>query len=388
MASFLGAHSGVRAATSPPSPVTITVRVGDAMPIDNGVDLANQFLPTVIMIHKGDTIHFNDNSDLHTTTYTPPGTLDPVLTIANPAGPGLVLNPLVSNPTNTSNGPTEFDPNAYFNSGLMLPGDSTDIHFGVVGSFTFHCHIHDGMMLAVNVTGTPINTPTQADLDKLGDTERDALYLGDHALGAGVQTTRSTTGSSSTWNQVVGVSSSDDVADALQFLPGAPLNIATGDTVKWTSMTATPHTITFGVSPDAAPNPLMNMSGFVGFNPSVLLPAGGNTYDGTGVVNSGFLSRDNAFPAGDHFSLTFTKAGTYTYICQIHPFMMGTIVVSDANAPPSAPSSQASRTISPPNTGTGAAQHPGVGGWFGAIGLVALTGGSLVLAGVRRRRTG
>jgi plastocyanin len=27
---------------------------------------------------------------------------------------------------------------------------------------------------------------------------------------------------------------------------------------------------------------------------------------------------------------TFTKAGTYTYFCQIHPFMKGTIIVKDA----------------------------------------------------------
>lgn len=31
---------------------------------------------------------------------------------------------------------------------------------------------------------------------------------------------------------------------------------------------------------------------------------------------------------GEKFSHTFTKAGTYTYICAIHPFMHGTIIVT------------------------------------------------------------
>jgi plastocyanin len=30
---------------------------------------------------------------------------------------------------------------------------------------------------------------------------------------------------------------------------------------------------------------------------------------------------------GDHFSHTFTKAGTYPYWCTIHPEMLGTITV-------------------------------------------------------------
>jgi plastocyanin len=31
---------------------------------------------------------------------------------------------------------------------------------------------------------------------------------------------------------------------------------------------------------------------------------------------------------GQKYTVTFTKAGTYSYICTIHPFMHGTIVVS------------------------------------------------------------
>jgi plastocyanin len=31
------------------------------------------------------------------------------------------------------------------------------------------------------------------------------------------------------------------------------------------------------------------------------------------------------------WSHTFTKAGTYNYFCQLHPFMKGTVIVKDAD---------------------------------------------------------
>ncbi|MBS0432425.1 MAG: cupredoxin domain-containing protein [Proteobacteria bacterium] len=46
------------------------------------------------------------------------------------------------------------------------------------------------------------------------------------------------------------------------------------------------------------------------------------------------VSTGNQFPAspgldtGDHYQATFTRPGTYTYFCSIHPQMVGTIVVS------------------------------------------------------------
>ena len=42
---------------------------------------------------------------------------------------------------------------------------------------------------------------------------------------------------------------------------------------------------------------------------------------GDGTFKSGDLAK------GGTFSFTFTKAGTYTYICSIHPQMKGTVIV-------------------------------------------------------------
>lgn len=63
------------------------------------------------------------------------------------------------------------------------------------------------------------------------------------------------------------------------------VTISPGDTVKWTNMDSTAHTIT-----------------------------------GTDF-SSGNLNK------GDSYENTFTKAGTYDYHCSIHPSMTGTVIV-------------------------------------------------------------
>jgi plastocyanin len=37
--------------------------------------------------------------------------------------------------------------------------------------------------------------------------------------------------------------------------------------------------------------------------------------------------RSDALDTGDSFAATFTKPGSFTYFCGLHPFMKGTIVV-------------------------------------------------------------
>ncbi|HEX4466177.1 MAG TPA: hypothetical protein VH025_03245 [Solirubrobacteraceae bacterium] len=68
-------------------------------------------------------------------------------------------------------------------------------------------------------------------------------------------------------------------------------------------------------------------------NPAVALAAGGNEYDGTGVVNSG-LPNPEAPPKP--FVVKFTKAGEFTFDCLVHPGMKGTVkVVERKGAAPS-----------------------------------------------------
>ncbi|MDH6705910.1 plastocyanin [Kitasatospora sp. MAA19] len=73
----------------------------------------------------------------------------------------------------------------------------------------------------------------------------------------------------------------------LAFSPST-LTVSKGTTVTWTNNDAAPHTV---------------------------------TSSGSGPLNSGTLNQ------GASYSYTFTTPGTYAYVCSIHPFMQGTVVV-------------------------------------------------------------
>ena len=70
------------------------------------------------------------------------------------------------------------------------------------------------------------------------------------------------------------------------------------------------------------------------FNPLAAFPAApqNGQYDGTTFANSGIMGKEQGQVPS--FSLTFTKAGTYNYLCAVHtPMkMVGTIVVDEASA--------------------------------------------------------
>jgi plastocyanin len=45
------------------------------------------------------------------------------------------------------------------------------------------------------------------------------------------------------------------------------------------------------------------------------------------VASSSKLFKSKALDTGDKFSFTFTTPGTYAYICSVHPYMTGAVVV-------------------------------------------------------------
>lgn len=86
------------------------------------------------------------------------------------------------------------------------------------------------------------------------------------------------------------------------------LEIRVGDTIEFRSNAF--HNVAIGR--DRVAPFLFTEAGLIP-NIEALLPSGGNTVDGSGVVNSGFLEG----PAT--FSATFTRAGQYPVVCDIHP---------------------------------------------------------------------
>lgn len=108
----------------------------------------------------------------------------------------------------------------------------------------------------------------------------------------------------------------------LEYMP-SKLTVTKGTKVTWDIAGPEPHSVTF-VPPGTTVPPSTES------DPSLVFPTPPTgPYDGTTLVNSGVL------PLGEtsqvqHFSMSFAKTGTYTYYCVLHPNMVGTVEVTDA----------------------------------------------------------
>jgi plastocyanin len=107
-----------------------------------------------------------------------------------------------------------------------------------------------------------------------------------------------------------------------------PVSPVTTTVPPVTTTTAPPTTTT--PIPSVAPLAIRNFA----FLPSTLVVSVGTTVTVTNHDSVGhtWTSTTGAFNSGPlapgaSYSHTFTVAGTYPYMCDVHPFMTGTIVV-------------------------------------------------------------
>ncbi len=317
----------------------------------------------------------------------------PALIVPGPSGPPqLIFSPQASNPTFTGTTAT-FDATKYFNSGILQKDSTFNVAFPSTGTFKFICLFHPGMTLSVSVVSSG-TTDTQATLDTRAQSELQAtLAAGESAAATIVPApAQPHADGTATYHAVAGTESTTAAydADVMRFFPPS-INIKAGDTIEWSNTTDVPHTVAFGVGSNIPPlvNPLAQPSGppLLALNPAVFAPAGGTTYNGTGVVNTGALGQGFVATSA---SITFTTPGTYTYVCLVHAdqAMTGTVVVTGAApaAPAPTPTAGAAATgISAPNTGTGPEPVGGPAGWLLPLLVAMLMGGSFVAAGVRVR---
>ncbi len=67
----------------------------------------------------------------------------------------------------------------------------------------------------------------------------------------------------------------------------------------------------------------------LGFNPALFAPTKATTYNGSKRLDSGLPLSGPPKP----FNVKFTKPGTYKFFCDVHPGMIGTVVVKRAGKP-------------------------------------------------------
>jgi len=144
-----------------------------------------------------------------------------------------------------------------------------------------------------------------------------------------------------TWTIVAGGATKDYGVWSNAYHPRR-VEIATGDTVVWKF--AGFHTVTF-LGGETFPGLTVQEGDRLYLNPLVAFPAGGKTYDGAGYHNSGVPPEDPAAFGKLTYALTFTKPGTYYYVCVVHgPGMGGTVLVKDrVSGSPASTAAQAVR---------------------------------------------
>lgn len=268
---------------------------------------ALQFFPSTITIDAGDTVTWTyPAGEPHTVTFlgagqaTPPPPSDP--NVAVPAGG------------------TTYDGSAYTSSGFVLGGKSYSLTFTKPGTYPYYCLIHGPEMVGSVVVQAPRSAypSTQAQYTAQAQT---AIAADLTAAAGSLALFPYTPGGA---QLVAGISpglasAAPATSTVLRFLNGpaladTALTVAVGTTVTWTNQSNNePHTVTF---PPAGATPPPTLSPFAP-------PSGGSSYDGSSLINSGVI-----LPGGS-YSLTFTKAGTYTYYCLFHDDtgMVGTITV-------------------------------------------------------------
>lgn len=144
-----------------------------------------------------------------------------------------------------------------------------------------------------------------------------------------------------TWTVLVGGEAAIEPQEygpsgAWQFMRFYPENITVnvGDKIVWKLKASEPHTVTFLGTGKQVPGiiiPENNSSQRLLFNPTVILPQGGQTYNGTMLTGSGQLDIETGFPR--EYNLTFTKPGTFEYFCAFHGMMKGNVTVQPAGTP-------------------------------------------------------
>jgi plastocyanin len=223
-------------------------------------------------------------------------------------------------------GGNTFDGTARVDSGLPLSPKlkQFNITFTKPGTYEYFCDVHYDMRGVIVVKPKGASTPTAA---------QDAAAIAAQQT-RDAKIAKSLARTNVTGQRVsVGMAGKDNV-EILAMFPST-LHVHPGATVSFAMANGTgeTHTATFG--PLSYLKPLANSIGgpeptatavYPSSPPGGAIPLPGP--HGNGFANAGVLDRDSGTPFKAQTKFTFTQPGTYHFVCLIHPFMHGTVVVS------------------------------------------------------------
>jgi plastocyanin len=330
---------------------TINAKVGAG---ETGYSV-NAFLPENLTVKTGTTVNWSF-------TWPEPH----MIVLDNGLTPEDIAN---EPPADTS--PFDFDGvRKYVYSGVIF-GDPANpptfaIKFEKAGDYHITCFIHPGMDGSVTVVDSgDVDTQETADARASDEYNTDISALKAAANAANAAPTKVTgqADGSSLYevDMLPPMNGSNGMRDYIQQYFPASVDIHEGDSVKWNNPTSDAHTVTFNVE-----NSGIDFNTTDPFEVPPAVPAN-NTYDGgSEFVHSGIIGvapDEGAQSPPASFTLKFTKAGTYNYICVLHVSqgMTGTVKVEaqmtpskTATASPSATATKTTTTApAPPNTGSG-----------------------------------
>jgi plastocyanin len=248
--------------------------------------------------------------------------------------PNIGFNPMLFGPL----GGHAYNGTARIDSGLPVgPPRDFKVKFTKAGVYKYFCDVHYGMVGYVVVLAKGKKVPS-------GAADRATLRAEENAY---VKAAKKLDKTKIKGDKVQLGASSSGGLEVFQMFP-AKLTVTAGTTVTFSMSkdTREAHTATFG--PGAAQSlgsPKVFAGTYLGMlaasfaspvpDPRAIFPSSppgtitlGPTSHGNGFASVGVLDQDTATPAlPASGTITFTTPGKYRFICLIHPFMTGVIVV-------------------------------------------------------------
>jgi plastocyanin len=312
---------------------------------------ANAFFRKTTTIHQGDRVRFEING-FHNVLF-PGGEDPPPLLIPDPSTPVAGVNDAAGTPFWFNGQPTvsfnpavaapsggrTYDGSEMRNSGLPPEEGAPEpytLRFPKRGRYNYLCSIHSGMTGTVNVVKRSQRIPSARADRRVARKE-----LQSHIEAAG----ELTTGEDLNLTNTLQAGNDTRRGTAIfKFFPSAP-TAKVGDTLtlQMPARSSEIHTFTFGPLKAAETDPNQYVDeiaeGFAtSFDPRAIYPsenpaAGLATFSGAGqhgngYFNTGIIDSDPASPLPRSMQVKLGAAGTYAFICLVHPFMRDTLTVT------------------------------------------------------------